>query len=87
MSAFALSTVAGVPMSLYLANHFGWRFPFIFIAALAAGLLLIGWKMLPVLRGHLPTAILGEAERTHPLSAMGAVLRESNHLRAWPSWR
>lgn len=36
MSAFALSTVAGVPVSLFLANHFGWRFPFFFIAALAA---------------------------------------------------
>ena len=82
MSAFALSTVAGVPLSLLLANHFGWRFPFIFIAAMAAGLLLLGWKMLPVLRGHLPSAILGETERAHPLSAMLAVLREANHLRA-----
>ena len=82
MSAFALSTVAGVPLSLLLANQFGWRFPFIFIAAMAAGLLLLGWKMLPVLRGHLPSAILGETERAHPLSAMLAVLREANHLRA-----
>jgi predicted MFS family arabinose efflux permease len=82
MSAFALSTVAGVPLSLYLANHFGWRFPFIFIAALAAGLLLLGWKMLPQLRGHLDSAIVSETERAHPLSAMAAVLRDANHLRA-----
>jgi predicted MFS family arabinose efflux permease len=82
MSAFALSTVAGVPLSLFLANHFGWRFPFIFIAALAAGLLLLGWKMLPQLRGHLASAIVSETERAHPLSTMGAVLRDANHLRA-----
>jgi predicted MFS family arabinose efflux permease len=44
MSAFALSTVAGVPLSLLLASHFGWRFPFVFIAALAAGLLALGWR-------------------------------------------
>ena len=82
MSAFSLSTVAGVPLSLYLANHFGWRFPFFFIAALSCALLLLGWKMLPALRGHLPSAVVSEAEREHPLAAMGAVLRDANHLRA-----
>ncbi len=82
MSAFSLSTVAGVPLSLYLANLFGWRFPFIFIAALSCGFLLLGWKMLPALRGHLPSATVGEAERAHPLAAMLAVLRDANHLRA-----
>jgi len=82
MSAFALSTVAGVPASLYLATHFGWRFPFLFIAALSAALLAFGWRMLPTLRGHLASAIVGEAERVHPLSAMAAALRDANHLRA-----
>lgn len=82
MSAFSLATVAGVPMSLYLANHFGWRFPFLFIAAMAAVLLVTGWKMLPSLRGHLPSAVVSETERIHPLAAMGAVLRDANHLRA-----
>lgn len=82
MSAFALSTVAGVPLSLYLANHFGWRFPFVFIAAMAVLLLLPGWKMLPSLRGHLRQAVISETERAHPLSAILAVLRDANHLRA-----
>jgi predicted MFS family arabinose efflux permease len=82
MSAFSLSTVAGVPLSLYLANHFGWRFPFFFIAALSCGFLLLGWKMLPALRGHLPTATVSETERAHPLAAMAAVLSDANHLRA-----
>jgi predicted MFS family arabinose efflux permease len=82
MSAFSLSTVAGVPLSLYLANHFGWRFPFIFIAVLSCAFLALGWKMLPALRGHLPTATVSETERAHPLAAMAAVLRDANHLRA-----
>ena len=82
MSAFSLSTVAGVPLSLYLANHFGWRFPFIFIAVLACAFLLLGWKMLPARRGHLPSATVSETERAHPLAAMAAVLRDANHLRA-----
>jgi predicted MFS family arabinose efflux permease len=82
MSAFSLSTVAGVPLSLFLANHFGWRFPFYFIAVLTGGFLLLGWRMLPQMRGHLATAIVSETERRHPLSAMLEVLSDANHLRA-----
>jgi predicted MFS family arabinose efflux permease len=82
MSAFSISTVAGVPLSLYLANHFGWRFPFYFIALLACGLLALGWKVLPTLRGHLPSAATSETERAHPLSAMLAVMADANHRRA-----
>ena len=83
MSAFSISTVAGVPLSLYFANHFGWRFPFIFIAVMAVVLLVFAAKILPTLRGHLPTAITSEAERRHPLSAMWDVMRDTNHLRAF----
>lgn len=82
MSAFSLSTVAGVPLSLFLANHFGWRFPFFFIAALSVGFFLLGLKRLPTLRGHLPGAVVGEAERAHPLAAMAEVLRDANSRRA-----
>ncbi len=78
MAAFSVATVAGVPASLYLANHFGWRFPFLFIATVACGLLLLAWRVLPVLRGHLAT----DGERPHPLAAMAAALRDGNHLRA-----
>jgi predicted MFS family arabinose efflux permease len=78
MAAFSVSTVAGVPASLFLANHFGWRFPFIAIAIAACGFLALGWRVLPPLHGHLPAA----GPRAHPFSAMGKVLREANHLRA-----
>jgi predicted MFS family arabinose efflux permease len=82
MSAFSLSTVAGVPLSLYLANHFGWRFPFYFIALLSCGLLALGWKMLPELRGHLPSADVNEESAPIRFSAMFEVLRDANHRRA-----
>jgi predicted MFS family arabinose efflux permease len=82
MSAFSLSTIAGVPLSLYLANHFGWRMPFFFIAALALALLALGGRMLPELRGHLPSVSCTDAARAHPLAALAAVLRDANHLRA-----
>ena len=56
MSAFSLSTIAGVPASLYLANLFGWRAPFVFIAALAIILLWLAHRSLPELRAHLTPA-------------------------------
>jgi len=82
MSAFSLSTIAGVPVSLFLAGHFGWRFPFMFIAALSCGFFLLGFKKLPALRGHLRSALVTETERVHPFSAMLQVLRDANHARA-----
>jgi len=82
MSAFSLATVAGVPVSLFLANDFGWRMPFILIAALAVVLFLLGLKHLPTLRGHLPDAVLGDTERAHPLAALKETLLEANHRRA-----
>lgn len=76
-SAFSLSTIAGVPLSLWLANHLGWRTPFIFIALLTAGFLAVGWRFLPELRHH-----LSDEKRAHLLSAMFSVLGDGNHRQA-----
>jgi len=76
-TAFSLSTVAGVPLSLWLANHFLWRAPFILIAVLTALFILVGARILPELRYH-----ISDKKRTHPFSAMFEVLREPNHLNA-----
>ena len=76
-SAFSLSTVAGVPLSLWLANHFQWRAPFILVAILSVVFILLGLRLLPELRHH-----LSEVKRAHPFEAMFAVLRDANHLRA-----
>ncbi|MBI4995971.1 MAG: MFS transporter [Rhodocyclales bacterium] len=75
-TAFSISTVLGVPLSLFVANWLGWRAPFMFIATLSLGAILIGMRVLPELRHH-----LGGERRAHPFSAMLAVLGEANHLR------
>jgi predicted MFS family arabinose efflux permease len=76
-TSFSVATVAGVPLSLWLANHIGWRAPFIMIAGLAVFLVLIGLRTLPVLRHHI------SANRSaHPFESMFTVLRDANHLRA-----
>lgn len=76
-AAFSLSTVAGVPLSLWLAHYFQWRAPFIFIAVLVASFILVGLRVLPELRHH-----ISAEKQQHPFAAMFAVLRDANHLRA-----
>ena len=76
-AAFSLSSVAGVPLSLWLAEYFQWRAPFVFIAVLVVLFILIGVRTLPELRRH-----IGAEKQKHPFAAMFAVLRDPNHLRA-----
>ncbi len=56
MAAFSVSTVAGVPLSLFLANHIsylGWRAPFIFIGLISTLILYIAYRNIPKIAGHL----------------------------------
>jgi predicted MFS family arabinose efflux permease len=76
-SAFSVSTIAGVPLSLWLANHLGWRSPFLFIAAISVLFIGVGLRFLPELRHH-----LSEEKRAHLLSATFSVLGDANHRRA-----
>jgi predicted MFS family arabinose efflux permease len=76
-AAFSLSTVAGVPLSLWMANRCQWRAPFVFIAILTLVFIFVGLRFLPEVRHH-----LNAEKRAHPFSAMFAVLRDANHLKA-----
>ena len=76
-TAFSVSTIAGVPLSLLLANQFGWRAPFFLVAGLSLTLIAVGLRNLPELRQH-----LGGSARTHVLVDVFSVLGDSNHLRA-----
>ena len=76
-TAFSISTVAGVPLSLWLANHFQWRAPFILIAVLTVLFIVVAARILPELRYH-----ISDKKRAHPFSAMFEVLRDPNHQRA-----
>jgi predicted MFS family arabinose efflux permease len=56
MSAFSLSTVIGVPLSLTLATQWGWRAPFFFIGAVSLALLLLARREIPTKAKPLGTA-------------------------------
>jgi predicted MFS family arabinose efflux permease len=48
-TAFSASQVLGIPIGLFLSNHWNWHVPFLAMAALgAAGGLAVAWQMQPV---------------------------------------
>lgn len=77
MSAFSVSTIAGVPISLWLANWLNWRAPFVLVAFLTVVFVIIAQRVLPQLHHH-----ISAQKRAHPLAPMFEVLRDTNHRRA-----
>jgi len=78
MTAFSASTVAGVPLGLFLVAHLSWQAPFILIALLAFALQGLAWLTLPRLDAHVAHV------RGHGvLQALRQVLAQPNHRRAF----
>lgn len=76
-TAFSVSSIAGVPLSLLLADTLGWQAPFLLISLLSASLIWFGYKALPEFHGHLDARKEGRAVRQ-----MMRVAVEPNHLKA-----
>lgn len=81
MAAFSLSTVAGVPLGLLLANEIpsiGWRAPFFFIVLMAGGFLIVAYKVLPRMTEHMVRPRQGNI-----FQQIYRVAKEPNHLKAF----
>ncbi len=81
MAAFSVSTVAGVPLSLFLANNIeslGWRAPFMFIGLVSVVILYIGYRNIPKISGHLQH--IQEGSR---FKQIYHILIAHHHLRAF----
>ncbi len=77
MSSFSAATVAGVPISLFLAAHMSWHAPFIAIAVVCGVFTLFAWRTMPALTDHLQRA------RPSPIEGILQVLRDQNHLKVF----
>lgn len=77
MAAFSVASVAGVPISLYIANIFSWHAPFILVAAMGAVLVPLTRKYLPQMKGHL----LKKGER-NPVEAFQIIFSRKSALVA-----
>ena len=78
MSSFSIATVAGVPLGLYIAARLGWHSTFLSLAGLSALVLLIGYRAIPSIKGH----VLDSPHRS-PRETIKLMLFNANHLRAF----
>lgn len=77
MSAFAVASIAGLPIGLMLTEWYGRGAAFIALAAVSAAVWLLGWVRLPAVRGHLTN------ERPSRWAEFQAVAREPAHVWAF----
>jgi predicted MFS family arabinose efflux permease len=77
MSSFSISTVAGVPLGLFLVAHFTWHVPFFAIAAMSGLLVILAWQTLPPLRDHLKAA-----RQLSPMANMIDTVLNRDHQKA-----
>lgn len=81
MSAMSVSAVVGIPLALFLANHFPtltWRASFLFLACLVAVMFCACYWVLPSLSGHIKHTDPGKV-----LKEIFAVARDRNHISAF----
>jgi predicted MFS family arabinose efflux permease len=53
MLSFSLAAVAGVPLGLFIANHYHWQTPFLFLTIICLLVMILSWFVVPSVRGHL----------------------------------
>ena len=78
MTSFSLATVAGVPVGLFLANHFGWHIPFFMLTVTSAVVLCVGYFVLPSIRSH-----LSHRTGARPLDSLVDLFSHASHLNAF----
>jgi len=76
-TAFAASQVMGIPVALYLSNHFSWHAPFFLIVGIGAiGGVVLAWRLQPV------DAHLKGQSRANALQHLIATVTDRRHLPA-----
>ncbi|MES2974221.1 MAG: MFS transporter [Pseudomonadota bacterium] len=78
MTSFSVSTVAGVPLGLFIAAHLGWHASFIGIALLCAVFAVFAALTLPALTAHLHVK-----DRPSTFAGIAGVLADRNHQKAF----
>ena len=77
-TAFAASQVLGIPISIYLSNHWDWHVPFLALAAFGlVGGLVVAWQMEPV------NAHLDKPQEHSPWMHLYHTVQVPHHLLAF----
>jgi MFS transporter, DHA1 family, inner membrane transport protein len=78
MAAFSTASVLGVPLGMYLASTISWHIPFMFVVAVGFVNLLLIYRYLPNLRGHINQSLI----KPSPFAVLTNIGKDSNQLRA-----
>lgn len=73
MAAFSVASIAGIPVGLYLASVLNWHAPFMLLVGISVLILLLAFRFLPAMRGHLTSAVAG-----NPFRALHALVVKPN---------
>src|SRR6476646_6284105 len=77
MTGFALASVAGVPLGLYLGTTYGWHVPFISLAIAGIPALVLAPFALPPLNAH-----IGKSHQS-ALRSILEIFSDANHLNSF----
>lgn len=77
MTGFALASVVGVPLGIYIGTAYGWHVPFIVLAIAGSPALFLAPFALPPLNEHIGRT------HSHPLRAIVETFTHSDHLNAF----
>ena len=78
MAAFSTASVLGVPLGMYLASTISWHIPFVFVVAVGFVNLLLIYRFLPSLRGHINQSLI----KPSPFAVLTNIWKDSNQMRA-----
>jgi MFS transporter, DHA1 family, inner membrane transport protein len=78
MAAFSLASVLGVPVGMYLATKISWHVPFAFVVGVGFVNLLLIYRYLPSLRGHIHLS----DTKPSPFAVLTNIAQDNNQLRA-----
>lgn len=79
MAAFAVASVMGVPIGIWLAAEFSWHTPFLALGLFSAAVFLVALLVLPSMKSHLRGQ---SAIPSDPTAGLKRILRDANQLRA-----
>lgn len=78
MAAFSTASVLGVPLGMYLASTISWHIPFVFVVAVGFVNLLLIYRFLPSLRGHINQSLI----KPSPFAVLTNIWKDPNQIRA-----
>ncbi len=76
MTSFSVASIAGIPLALFLANHFTWQMPFFALTAGSAVMWAMGFRALPSLKAP-------PAHESGALALFGKILATPIHWRSF----